>query len=123
MNPLRKKKLESSIKKEFSNLVSKRRIKDDRIGFVSITQVVLASDLSNVKIKLSLFGSEEDTSRTFQALKSHSKQLQSTLSRNLRLRLTPQIRLMIDDNPMLSHPPTEDPPTVFHPTPVVKRRF
>ena len=130
MNPLRKKKLESSIRKEFSNLISRRRTKDDRIGFVSISQVELASDLSNIKIKLSLFGSEEDTSRTFRALKSNSKQLQSILSRNLRLRLTPQIHLMIDDNPMLSHHPPdmensamENPPPVFHSNPVLKKRF
>ncbi len=98
MNPLRKRKLEASMVREISSLIIRRRVKDDRIGLISVTGVELAPDLSRAQVRVSLFGDVEGNRQTWAALKSHKNFLQSHVSRNLRLRLTPRISFVNDNS-------------------------
>lgn len=97
MKEIRKMKLESLIMRELSDLIQKRRIKDERIGFVSISRVNLAPDLSTMVVFISLFGEEKDNRLTWKALLDASGFLQSAVGRNLRLRVTPKLRFEIDE--------------------------
>lgn len=45
MNPMRKKRLEALAVRDLSELIMRRRLKDDRIGLVSVTGVKLTQDL------------------------------------------------------------------------------
>ena len=96
MKPLRKKKLESSIIREMSDLISRRRRKDDEIGFVSVTRVDLVEDFSAATIYISPFAGEEQNERTCQALRRNLIYFQNTLSQNLRFRQTPRLRFEVD---------------------------
>lgn len=98
MNPLRKKRLESSIKKEMADLILRRRQKDDRLGLISISRVDLKADLSELHIWVSLFGDTSDNSRSWLALQDHCHFFQSSLGRNLRLRQTPHLSISIDES-------------------------
>lgn len=84
--------------RELSELIQKRRIKDDRIGFVSVTGVRLASDFSYATVLISPFGTPAENEATWIALITHLNYFQATVSRNLRLRQTPKLRLEIDSS-------------------------
>ncbi|MCB1308930.1 MAG: 30S ribosome-binding factor RbfA [Leptospiraceae bacterium] len=97
MKPLRKKRLESNIVREIAELIMRRRIKDERLGFVSVTGVNLAPDLSQMEVRVSLFSTDENENRiTWQALKDNARWLQSEVSHNLRLRVTPRLYFELD---------------------------
>lgn len=98
MDSLRKKRLESTIRKEFANLILKRSRKDDRFGFISVTRIELTADLSVLKIWVSLFGDTTDASQSWLALQDHCLFFQSALGRSLRLRQTPHLTIEIDDS-------------------------
>lgn len=83
--------------RELSELVMKRRIKDERIGLISITGVDLAPDFSVATVYLSPFGTEEENQETWRGMTAAIKFFQSTMSRNLRLRMTPRLRYEIDN--------------------------
>ncbi len=92
MNEFRKKRMESLIMREISNLIMKRNQKDEDISLVSVTNASLASDYSTLKIKVSFFSPDEKQNQLgFRALQRHRIFFQNTLSRSLRLRLTPHL--------------------------------
>ncbi len=90
--------METALVRELSNLIIRRRIKDDRLGLVSVTGVKLAPDLSHAVFTVSPFGTESENKRTWAALADNSNFFQSTLGRNLRLRQTPRITFEQDDS-------------------------
>jgi len=98
MKEIRKKRLEESVKRELSELIIRTRVKDDRIGFVSITGASLDPDFSNLTVFVSLFGDEDSNHDTWQALRHHAGRLQSDLSRNLHFRQTPKLVFQTDDS-------------------------
>ncbi len=97
MNEIRKKRLESSIRRELAALIQRTRAKDDRFGLVSVTEVRLADDLSTMTVLVSAFGSEEENEETWQALSDHAASFQTTIGRTLRLRQTPALVFEADD--------------------------
>jgi ribosome-binding factor A len=96
VKPLRKKRLESAIVREFSNLIIKRRAKDERLGLVSVTGVDLAADLSAAVIRVSLFGDAAQNRETWQGLAANLRFFQAEIGRALRLRQTPRMRYELD---------------------------
>lgn len=82
--------------REMSNLIIKRRIKDERIGFVSVTGVDVTADLSTAVVKVSLFGAEDENRDTWKGLVENLGWFQSEMGRALRLRVTPRLRYEID---------------------------
>lgn len=89
MNEIRRLRLQSLIVREIAGHLMRRKVKDDRIGLVSVVRAELASDLSEVRVAFSLFGTEEENRETWKAVTSARKELQSTIGRDLRLRQTP----------------------------------
>jgi len=83
--------------REMAQLIHRRRVKDDRLGFVSVTDVEFAPDFSHAKIFVSLFGSEKENKLTWESLNNSAGYYQSELGRNLHLRQTPRIHFALDD--------------------------
>ncbi len=72
-----------------------RKIKDPRIGFVTVTGVDVSDDLRNAKVFVSIYGgSKEDT---LKGLDSASAFIRSELGRRMRLRLVPEIIFRFDE--------------------------
>ena len=82
--------------REFSNLIMKRRAKDERLGLVSVTGVDLAADLSSAIIRVSLFGSEEENQDTWKGLAANLRFFQGEIGKALRLRHTPRMQYALD---------------------------
>jgi ribosome-binding factor A len=98
MDTIRKKRIESLIAREVSEYIqSKIRKKDDRVGLISVTHVDLTNDLSIARIYFSLFSpTEEENKLTWKIINQYRKAMQSEISRQIRLRRTPQFQFFID---------------------------
>ena len=96
MQSKRCKQVAGVIRSEISHIL-KNKIKDPRVGFVTITHVLLTPDLRLAKIYVSVMGDEHEINDTMTALESANKFIQSELGHQIRLRFTPEIRFYLDE--------------------------
>ncbi len=71
-------------------------LKDPRIGFVTITGVRTSSDLRSARVFVSVLGSERKRELSLAGLAAAHGVLQARLSRELRLKRTPQLAFEYD---------------------------
>jgi ribosome-binding factor A len=76
-----------------------RRIKDPRLGFVTITDVRLTGDNQNASVFYTVMGGQEAIEGTAAALKSASGLIRSEVGKQLGLRHTPSIEFFLDAVP------------------------
>ena len=86
----RQDRVSSAIKKEVS-LIIHDRLKDPRLGFVTITGVDVSKDLRNAKVFYSVLGNQEDVRKTQEALDSALGLIRSLVAARLDLRFAPEI--------------------------------
>jgi ribosome-binding factor A len=72
------------------------RVKDPRLGFVTVTDVRITGDLQSASIFYTVFGSDEERLATAAALKSATGLLRSEVGHALGTRLTPTITFFED---------------------------
>ncbi|MBI3611142.1 MAG: 30S ribosome-binding factor RbfA [Nitrospirae bacterium] len=65
------------------------KVKDPRIGFVTVTAVEVSDDLRNAKVFISAFG--PDAGRTFEGLDAARPFIRTELGRRLKLRFVPEL--------------------------------
>ena len=68
-----------------------RRIKDPRLGFVTVTEVDTTADLKLARVYVSVLGPEDQWAKSFKALESARGFVWNWLRKHLDLRVTPQI--------------------------------
>lgn len=93
----RAQRLREEIKREASDIIQ-RRMKDPRIGFTTVTDVEVTSDLRHVKIFVSVLGDEETRAQTIEGLERAKGFIRTELGRAIRLRHTPEIHFEYDDS-------------------------
>ena len=76
-----------------------RRIKDPRLGFVTITDVRLTGDGREATIFYTVLGSEEDRAATAAALASSNGLIRSIVGKQLGMKFTPTIQFVLDAVP------------------------
>lgn len=76
-----------------------RKVKDPRIGFVTITDVRVTGDLQHATIYYTVLGEEEDRKATRRALESAKGLVRSEVGAALGIRLTPTISFQLDSLP------------------------
>jgi ribosome-binding factor A len=76
-----------------------RRIKDPRLGFVTVTDVRVTGDLQHASVFYTVFGSEEERAGTAAALESAKGVLRREVGKGVGLRLTPSLELIPDAVP------------------------
>ncbi len=84
-----------AIQEEVADLL-RLRIKDPRIGFVTITGVEVTADLRHARIFFSVVGDEAARASTQRGLDSAAGFIQGELGRRLRLRFTPTVEFRFD---------------------------
>jgi ribosome-binding factor A len=73
-----------------------REVNDPRIGFISVTRVKLASDLSSAIIGWSVMGSEAEQRTTERALEAVTPLVQRVVAKTLQTRVTPKLQFRHD---------------------------
>jgi ribosome-binding factor A len=81
------------MKQEIADILM-RKIKDPRIGFVTVTDVELSDDLRNAKVFVSIYGGDKE--ETFKGLKSAAPFIRSELGRRMTMRCVPEILFRFD---------------------------
>ena len=92
----RKQRMNERIKELIGELVLKR-IKDPRIGLVTITSVSVAPDLATAKVFFTVMGDESVRAETRKGLESARSFLRKTLGEELELRQVPDLRFVYDE--------------------------
>jgi ribosome-binding factor A len=85
------------MKKELSDIIG-RKIKDPRIGFVTVTDVEVTGDLQQAKAYISVLGDEEQRENTLKGLAKAKGFIRSEIGQRIRLRKTPEITFEFDES-------------------------
>lgn len=81
------------MKQEIADILM-RKIKDPRIGFVTVTDVEVADDLRNAKVFVSVYGGDKEAS--LKGLKSAAPFIRSELGKRMRMRFVPELIFRFD---------------------------
>jgi ribosome-binding factor A len=85
------------MKKELSEIIG-RKIKDPRIGFVTVTDVQVTGDLQQAKVYISVLGDDEQRENTLKGLAKAKGFIRSEIGQRIRLRKTPEIIFEFDES-------------------------
>jgi ribosome-binding factor A len=76
-----------------------RRIKDQRLGFVTITDVRITGDLQNASIFYTVLGGDDERAASSAALASAKGLIRAEVGRQLGMRHTPSLEFLPDALP------------------------
>jgi ribosome-binding factor A len=91
----RSERVSDQMKREIADILM-RKIKDPRIGFVTVTDVEVADDLRNAKVFVSVYGGDEEKKASLQGLKSAAPFIRSELGKRMRMRFIPELLFRFD---------------------------
>ena len=95
MIPDRLKRINEACKEALGEILQER-IKDPRVGFVTVTRVEVSPDLRQAKVWLSVLGSEEEVEDSMAAVNKARGFMRKELGRRVRMRYTPELRILLD---------------------------
>ena len=78
------------------------RVKDPRLGFVTITDARLTNDLREATVFYTVFGTPEDREATAEALETARGQIRTEVGKRLGIKHTPSLAFVIDQVPEVS---------------------
>ena len=82
-----------------SSLIIKQRIKDPRVNtLITITDVVVSSDLTNAKVYVSSFENEHKQKTAVEALNHAAGFIQKNISKKIKMRVTPKLTFYSDES-------------------------
>jgi ribosome-binding factor A len=99
MDAARARKLADRISQIVAEMLE-RRIKDPRLGFVTVTEARLTNDLREATVFYTVYGSDQERADTAQALASATGIIRSEVGRQLGLRHTPSLEFVADALPV-----------------------
>ncbi|WP_066288912.1 30S ribosome-binding factor RbfA [Bacillus sp. FJAT-29937] len=94
---LRANKVGEQMKKELGEIIG-RKIKDPRVGFVTVTDVQVTGDLQQATVFISVLGDEEQRENTLKGLAKAKGFIRSEIGQRIRLRKTPEIFFEFDES-------------------------
>ncbi len=83
------------IRQELGELLE-RKLKDPRIGFVTVTEVNLSGDLRAARVSVSILGDQQQRKKSLEGLAAAKNFLRYQLAQRLRLRHTPEVEFQLD---------------------------
>jgi ribosome-binding factor A len=92
----RMRRVDEAVREVLSDAIS-LKLKDPRIGFVTVTAVETAPDLRRARVFVSVLGNEGVRKRSMQGLRSAHGILQRAVARELHLKHTPTLEFVYDD--------------------------
>ena len=98
MDAARARKLADRISQIVAEMLE-RRIKDPRLGFVTVTEARLTNDLREATVFYTVYGSDAERAETALALASATGIIRSEVGRQIGLRHTPSLAFVADELP------------------------
>ncbi|MDE9367627.1 30S ribosome-binding factor RbfA [Luteipulveratus sp. YIM 133132] len=75
------------------------RLKDERVGFVTVTDVRVTGDLQQASVFYTVFGDDDERAGTAAALEDNKGRIRSAVGKGLGIRLTPTLEFIPDAIP------------------------
>ncbi len=97
MSNVRANRVGEQMKKELGDIIS-RKIKDPRVGFVTVTAVEVTNDLQQATVFITVLGDEEKKEATLNGLAKATGFIRSEIGKRIRLRKTPEIYFEFDES-------------------------
>lgn len=95
MTNVRANRVAVQMKKELGDIIQ-RKLKDPRIGFVTVTDVEVSGDLQQAKIFLTVLGDDDKKEATLEGLDKAKGFVRSEIGARIRLRKTPELEFHWD---------------------------
>jgi ribosome-binding factor A len=95
MDAKRQGRIAEETKRVLSTIIA-REIKDPRLGFLTITRVIVSSDLQLATVYISVLGDEESQKDTMRILDRTKGFLRREVGHALGVRLTPELIFKLD---------------------------
>lgn len=89
-------RIDQLLRQEIGEILS-REVQDPRIGFVTVTDVETAPDLSNARVWVSVIGQPDERKATMRALERAMPFVRHELGSRVRLRRIPELHVRADD--------------------------
>lgn len=96
MSELRANRVAEQMKKELGEILT-MKLKDPRIGFVTITDVEVTGDLQQATIYISVLGDEDEKQESLLGLTKAKGFIRSEIGKRIRLRKTPELTFEFDE--------------------------
>jgi len=97
MGNQRSKRLAELIKEEISDILL-REVKDPRIGFVSVTDVEVSTDLRHANVYISVYGGDEEREKSMEGLEKANGYIRKLLGERITVYHTPEILFRYDNS-------------------------
>ena len=98
MDAARARRLAERITKIVAEMLE-RRVKDPRLGFVTVTEARLTADLREATVFYTVYGTPEEREESAAALRSATGIIRTEVGRQLGLRHTPSLEFVADALP------------------------
>ncbi|MBO1003764.1 30S ribosome-binding factor RbfA [Pseudogracilibacillus auburnensis] len=96
MENMRTNRVAEQMKKEIGEILN-QKLKDPRIGFVTVTDVELTNDLQHATVFISVLGNDNEKQDTLIGLAKASGFVRSEVGKRIRLRKVPDITFQFDE--------------------------
>lgn len=91
-------RVSSQLQKELA-LILQRDIKDPRLGFVTVNEVVVTRDLAVAKVYVTVLNADKKAIRdNIEILNEASPYLRGVLGKRMKMRIIPELRFIYDDS-------------------------
>lgn len=89
----------SRVSEEFREILAEEilKLKDPRVGFVTVVGVKLTPDLRHARVLYTALGDEKERAATRAGLRSASAHLRSVLGHQVRLKFLPDLEFVEDE--------------------------
>ena len=94
---MRANRVAEQMKKELGGIIG-QKLKDPRIGFVTVTDVEVTGDLQQATIFISVLGNESEKEDTLKGLNKAKGFIRTEIGQRIRLRITPEINFEFDES-------------------------
>src|SRR5690625_1760281 len=96
MDNTRTNRVAEQMKKEIGEIIN-QKIKDPRVGFVTVTDIDLTNDLQHATVYVSVLGDESEKEESLIGLSKASGFIRSEVGKRIRLRKVPEVVFKFDE--------------------------
>ena len=89
-------RLGEEFREEIARMIG-AKLKDPRIGFVTVTRVEIGTDLRQARVFVGVLGTIADRDKTMEGLRQAAGFMRRELGQKLRLRHTPELTFVYDE--------------------------
>jgi len=91
------KKIEIDLKREISFILNSK-VKDPRIGFITITDIKLSNDFHYLDIFFSVMDKDENLKKSLEGLNNCKGFIKKNIQERIKLKNIPEIKFIYDDS-------------------------